>query len=260
MKIYFLSTLLMVFTILIFGGNGTKTFAQPNTRNERGLSHIGVRDRRIAVPWNYLLGFPYSAIVKIKVTFPNGEEGWGTGAVVGPNKVLTAEHVVYDKETDQHLYSGQILPAYSSGMSYTFGMTYVSSLSHGTHDFCHRGADCDIAILNTTDAIGYKTGWFGMAAFNYSYPVNSYLAGYPEDLNSGESMYIVNTNARKENNSEYHNRLSYTDWTAGGMSGSPIFTSNYYIIGIHTKGGENANHGVALCNDLFTEIMKWRNQ
>jgi V8-like Glu-specific endopeptidase len=39
--------------------------------------------------------YPYTAIVSISVTFPDGTATNGSGVMVGPNDVLTAAHVVY---------------------------------------------------------------------------------------------------------------------------------------------------------------------
>ena len=38
--------------------------------------------------------YPYSAIVSISVTFPDGTGSNGSGVMVGPNDVLTAAHVI----------------------------------------------------------------------------------------------------------------------------------------------------------------------
>lgn len=42
--------------------------------------------------------YPYTATALIIVTFPDGSKAAGTGAVVGPNDLLTATHVVYSPD------------------------------------------------------------------------------------------------------------------------------------------------------------------
>ena len=39
--------------------------------------------------------YPYTAVVSISVTWPDGTGSGGSGVMVGPNDVLTAAHMVY---------------------------------------------------------------------------------------------------------------------------------------------------------------------
>ena len=213
-------------------GLGTNTLAQEPWRNERALDEkalngINIPDRRRIVSDSERIKFPFTAIVKIKVKFSDGTY-WGSGAMIGPNRVLTAEHNVYDKATDEHA-SITVIPAYSDGYA-PFGEIKVKEFEHGTHAGCHDGANCDIAVLTLAQNIGNKTGWFGFREFSSNSMSNVFMVGYPKDRGNGESMYMLKTTATKQSDGTYHNALSYQDWTYGGMSGGPIFTSDNYIV------------------------------
>lgn len=202
--------------------------------------------------------FPFSAIVKLKVTFPDGTTGWGTGALIGPDKVVTAEHVVYSERHGGHASTMEVLPGYSDGTT-VCRRTKVKGFSHGTHQGCHNGAKCDVAVLTLEDSIGCNTGWFGMKRFSEADLSDVYIAGYPSDRGDGETMYFVRTEVTRSEDSR-HNILEYLEWTAGGMSGGPIFTTDYYIVGIHTNGGPSANYGVGFCEQLLASLREWKDR
>lgn len=241
--------------IVVICASGSQLIAQQPSKPSR------LEQRLISVPDNRVLvadttRFPFSAIVKIRVKFSDGTRSEGSGALIGPNKVLTADHVVYNTRLEEHPEVMEILPGYSNNET-SCQRTIGVSLSHGTHDGCHKGAECDIAIINTKDSLGCNTGWFGFKAYSGNDLDQVFVAGYPADLSNGEKMYFVSTTARHRRDSDFHNSLMYRDWTYAGMSGGPIFTSDYYIVGIHTEGSSDANFGVGICNELYSELLKW---
>lgn len=246
--------LLILIAVLCASTTTSALFAQsPNKPSRFEQRLVSVPDNRVQVADT--ARFPFSAIVKIVATFPNGARSEGSGALIGPNKVLTAEHVIYNRRTDEHA-SVEIYPGYANNKT-SCKQTVAVSYSHGAHEGCHNGANCDIAIINTKDTLGCNTGWFGFRAYN-NYDLNQvFIAGYPADRDDGEIMYFVRTTASFRSGSSFHNALMYRDWTYAGMSGGPIFTSNYYIVGIHTEGSSDANYGIAICNEMYPELLRW---
>jgi V8-like Glu-specific endopeptidase len=242
--------------ILLLSGSANFAFGQqlnlPDTRPETRLNDVS--DNRVMVADTSK--FPFSAVVKIIATFPNGNRATGSGALIGPDKVLTADHVVYNEEWGGDAKVIEILPGYANNYT-TCKRTYAKTMKHGSHQGCHDGANCDVAVLTTTESMGCDTGWFGYKQYSQANLNDVFIAGYPADLNNGQNMYFVNTKATHLENFSQHNILRYLDWTFGGMSGGPIFTSDYYIVGIHTNGGSEANYGVAICNQLFSAIKDW---
>jgi V8-like Glu-specific endopeptidase len=246
--------------LLLLCGPVSNAFAQipdTSTRKEQQLTGPRVPDNRMLVANPKM--FPFSAVVKLIVTFPNGKTGEGTGALIGPDKVLTADHVVFNESFGGHATEVEVLPGYSDDYQ-SCGRTYMASLKHGAHNGCHAGADCDVAIITTRDRMGCNTGWFGFKQFDHDSIGDVFIAGYPGDLNGGERMYFVRTQASHAHGHWFHNTLMYTEWTYEGMSGGPIFTSDYNIVGIHTEGGSRANYGIALCNQLVGTLRGWLSQ
>lgn len=235
----------LVLLAVLLSGTVSKVSAQDPGLSTRQQAHLFVTaDRRVLAKTSQ---FPFSAIVKLDVTFPDGARGWGTGALIGPNKIVTAEHVVFSERHGGHA-SIRVLPGYDNGSTICHETT-VASFVHGAHQGCHSGAKCDVAVLTTQDSIGCNTGWFGFKQFDDANLSDVFIAGYPEDLNDGEKLNFVHTSATHAYSS-YHNILEYSEWTAEGMSGGPIFTPDFYVVGIHTNGGSTANSGVGLCNQL----------
>lgn len=239
----------VIFAVLV-GGPVANVSAQGPGSSSRQEAHLFIAaDRRASANTSQ---FPFSAIVKLEVTFPDGARGWGTGALIGPDKIITAEHVVYSSRHGGHA-SIRVLPGYDNGRTICRETT-VASFVHGAHQGCHNGASCDMAVLTTDDNIGCNTGWFGLRQFDDADLSDVFIAGYPMDRDDGEKLNFVRTSASHVSYSSYHNILAYTEWTAKGMSGGPIFTSDFYIVGIHTNGGTNANSGVGLCSQLASWV------
>jgi glutamyl endopeptidase len=227
---------------------------KPLSRPEQGFD--GVADNRVLVADT--TKFPFSAVVKIIAIFPDGTKATGSGALIGPDKVLTADHVVFNQAWGGDATSIEILPGYANNYT-SCQRTFAKSWRHGSHQGCHDGANCDVAVITMRDSLGCNTGWFGYREFNDSDLSEVFIAGYPADRSSGQRMYFVKSNATHLHNFSQHNILSYREWTYGGMSGGPIFTSDYYIIGIHTNGSSEANYGVAICNQLYSALKSWAN-
>jgi len=245
----------IIVIIWFLSGNLTSTFAQQPKIGGTEQRIRGAQDRRRLADTTK---FPFSAIVKIIATFPDGTKAEGSGALIGSNKVLTADHVVFNEEYGGDAKSIEILPGYANNYT-SCKRTYAKTWKHGSHHGCHDGANCDVAVITTRESLGCNTGWFGYKEFSDSDLGEVFVAGYPADLSDGERMYFVQTTATHLHNYKKHNILSYRDWTYSGMSGGPIFTADYYIIGIHTNGGSDANYGVAFCNQLFSSIWSWKN-
>ncbi|MGC2236462.1 MAG: trypsin-like serine protease [Pyrinomonadaceae bacterium] len=263
----FARTLLILTTVALLGAVSA-TFAQPGKPSrpeQRIISDLSLTWNQPTSPLDprklvaNTREFPYSAIVKLRITFPDNYVVEGTGALIAANKVLTAEHLVYKIAHGGHFQRAEVMPGYSANYE---SCKKVLSLNynHGSHQGCHDGAECDIAVLNTQEDVGCGTGWFGFKIPTASDLNQVYIAGYPDDLYGGERLVVAGGRANFAQSS-YHNILSYTDiWTGSGQSGAPIFTSDYYIIGVHTFGTSQSNYGDALCNQLFSTIYNWTRQ
>ena len=61
--------------------------------------------------------YPYSAVVLIQVTYPNGLAAFGSGVMVGENDVLTASHLLYSSANGGAATSVTISPGYDNGIA-----------------------------------------------------------------------------------------------------------------------------------------------
>lgn len=120
----------------------------------------------------------------------------------------------------------------------------------------------DWAVITLDRSIGQLTGWMGRQtedSSNSIYTGTLNLAGYPGDLDSGESMYF---DSDVGDRADEYNHWYWMD-TAGGQSGSPVWRydgSNRYILSIFAYeyiGGFDANFGTRLNTDKFDQINLW---
>ena len=63
--------------------------------------------------------YPWDAVVFVNVTFSDGFVLHGSGAMVGPNDILTASHIVYRRGTT--VTDIDVFPAYNGTPSQVFG-------------------------------------------------------------------------------------------------------------------------------------------
>lgn len=243
----------ILLSLMFFSQAASSTYAQEPDLSQREQQILHRTDNRELADTRK---FPFSAIVKLLSTFPDGTQLSCSGALIGADKVLTADHCIYNESYGGDATHVEVLPGYANNYT-SCKRTSAVSWKHSSHQGCHEGAKCDVAVLTLRDSMGCDTGWFGFKQFSDADLSLVYIAGYPSDRSDGELMYYVGAAGEHVHSSNYHNLLSYREWTAGGMSGGPIFTPNYYIVGVHTNGGTYANYGIALCNQIFTQIRSW---
>jgi V8-like Glu-specific endopeptidase len=211
-------------------------------RRQRVLSPIG-NDTRTR-PANALIAdqFPFRAVVKLKVTFPDGSPYEGTGVFIYSYVVFTAAHVVYDKGAGGKARSVEIIPGYNGGNK-PFGSTTSARIEVPDEYITSGESDYDFAAIETATPLGCRSGWFGYIVPPAQYLNNILIIGYPDDFDGGETMVQSTSSATLSNKNE----LQYTADTSDGMSGAPILIKlgtqdkDYRVIGVHTRGGEGVN-------------------
>lgn len=178
--------------------------------------------------------YPYSAIAKLKIAWPDGTKTVGTAFRVNENQFLTAGHCVMNNNRGGYANNITITPG-QYGSKAPYGTTYASYMyAAGT-----SGA-ADWGVLTIGGKIGV-TGYFGV-----TYTTDSilnkyvYITGYPGDLASGLYQYYHSGKIKKDSKG----LLEYTIDTAGGQSGAPVYDYNNQVWGIHRSGvsrGEDEN-------------------
>ncbi len=137
--------------------------------------------------------YPWSAVVLVQATYPNGVSYWGSGVMVGRNDVLTAGHVVYNPAWGGLASSVTVIPAYvpELGLNGPHGSSYASVTAADTQfdpDGDRRaesgnggpglfGSERDLAFLTLQTPLGDRTHWMGLdPTFKQGYANQS---GYP---------------------------------------------------------------------------------
>lgn len=204
---------------------------------------ISIKDTRSRVenPENW----PFCVHGRLITTF-NGEIHVSTGAILGPQFVITAASNVYNRklnlEADKN--SIRFLPG-MNGFYCPFGFLKVLEVYY-TEEFVKSGQE-DYALLVVERAIGNYTGCYGLKAFSKEelYGKTASLYGYPRVM-QGQSAYLHylwGAEGSFEIDSE-DNLLYHMINTSEGQAGSAVYISlegKFYIIGVHLKGSNSLN-------------------
>ena len=216
--------------------------------------------------------WPYSTQGRISMTFKLGK-CWGSGTLIGPNLVLTAGHnirmicpqrKIFNEDTN--IESIRFFPG-ANGSVFTFGeakvtKTFLSPHYHWDHPDYEK---YDYAVLVLDTPVGYQTGWLGIGVFDNNDELNRIhvnVTGYPGDKcnPNDHQMWTMENKVLAVQDETFH----YDIDTYGGQSGSGAWYSpdeeNYYIVGIHTHGGNvdemyNISNRISLTK--YNQIYEW---
>lgn len=211
--------------------------------------------------------YPWRAIARLVMTFPNNKTYVGTGFFIGPHTVITAAHCVYSHDDGGWATSVEVIPG-MDGTLRPYGSAYAVLLAVPTYWISTGGnKNWDIgAVRLADDTLGNQVGWFGFAAYGYTDLIGELanLSGYPADKSpTGSQWYSycsIITTGHWTNGDEtilYHNLDTY-----GGQSGSPIWfvrDSNRYVIGVHTSSwGSAYNAALRIRPHIFSLMVYWK--
>ncbi|NOT62235.1 MAG: trypsin-like serine protease [Acidobacteria bacterium] len=201
--------------------------------------------------------YPWRAITKLLVRWPNGQTGGCSGTMIASRYVLTAGHCVHQDSKGGWASSIEVVPGLD-GTYRPYGSAFASyyrSVTAWTED---QNPEADYALLTLDRHIGSTVGWFGYGNWSDLEGVTGHLAGYPGDLGSGREMYydydpIADTNDK---------RLFYRIDTFNGQSGSGVYRKidgNRYVMGVHAYGntGDGYNKATRINGSRFDRIQDW---
>ena len=104
--------------------------------------------------------FPFSAVVKLRIDFGSGGIFEGSGAMIGPNDVLTAGHNLWDPRFG-YARSVTVIPGLA-GTSQPFGSATSTRIRVPDEYVSTSGSfDYDIGVINLSSNLRNSSGWFG---------------------------------------------------------------------------------------------------
>lgn len=225
-------------------------------------------------------GYPLQCIGKLLIyTDPYSfvPSAFATGALVGPDIVLTAAHAVPWNANPAMI---QFVPSYFNGTStlgsnvssyVTDASTYDESLSDpvSTPAF-------DYAVLRLQDRLGDSLGYFGAKSYDDGWNDAGYwtLVGYPGDVASGEQPSIqegISFHDDDEDSNDHGDGLELETQNGDatpGDSGGPMFAfwdDGPYIVAVLVAAEEEyfffpfttENNNVASAGSAMIELIQW---
>ena len=237
---------------------GTNNFSLPDVSPTYGQYYTNQSEVIIGkndlVKVKNTLQYPYSTSAYVKVTFKikNADSveigtGRGSASFIKDNVLITAAHVVYDRESKTEATEVEIMPA-ATPDSNPFGEIKVKEVRY-LKEFRNTAPNelttYDLAVLILEEPIGAQLGTLGLPnnlenTKNLDVTVTGYSA-----VNKGIKQMYTDTKTILQDTNDF---LFYQIDTKGGASGSAVYDSNNRIVGVHTNGSdpEQMNYAVKL--------------
>lgn len=179
--------------------------------------------------------YPYSAILYVEVTYPNGYTGKGTAFMIGENLAATAGHVLYDAAYGGWATSVKVWPAKDGYGLWNNPYGTANAVALHTSNLWIENSDLnyDWGLIELDENIGEDTGYFTVKYRDMSLTgTNITITGYP----GGELQYYQYSMSGTI--TDYTDTtITYTIDTEDGQSGAPVHTTNGYVVyGIHSHG------------------------
>ena len=231
-----------------------------------------------------MTAFPYSASVKLFMTFPGTPNKYyqGSGILIDPDHVLTAGHCAYDKDLGGYADKIWVIPGYSAtgastgtpwntdmsnwGGSEPFGHSSVVDIKTWSEWRNNKKYKHDLAVVELNRPVGALAGWIGIDYSNSCsfYKDNYfYMRGYPATgPYVGSRMYAQSGDfdSCPTKWEARFDRLSY-----GGSSGSGFYdydNGDRWVHGVlsHAAGlYPNKTDAVRMRDEKYDDIRDWMN-
>jgi V8-like Glu-specific endopeptidase len=247
---------------------------------------VGPVDDRRRISAN-ITRVPFRHICRIEMSLPDSNGNWvgwiGSGTLVGPNKILTAAHNLFDRQYNVHARNLRIVPAKNGpgtgARQEPYGAVGAARLNVPT---AYRAAASSPATVQANDygvvtldrqihirrprhaSLGTEPlGWWRRLRapsdqLLRSLQVNT--AGYPGDRGGGNYQYFDYDRVAGATG----DLLRYVNDTFRGQSGSPVWVmwQGYHaLIAVHTSGFRPPqppqNSGVRLNTTNLNLIRSW---
>ena len=178
--------------------------------------------------------YPYSAIAYMKMRYGCGCQATGSGFMIGKRFLMTAAHCLVCEEHRKPISKvtfyfgykgkGDYLYKYNGGFSYWYGTSFPGG-------YTAENMNWDYGYVKFEKKVGNKTGWFGTQW------------GLDDGQIAGE-VYKLAGYRDKKLRYDYGATYPINDYLMGisadavaGNSGCPVFTNQYYAVGIYIAEG-----------------------
>jgi V8-like Glu-specific endopeptidase len=199
--------------------------------------------------------FPWRAMTKLRMTFPNGLQYICSGALVAAKYTLTAGHCVYSHNDGGWARTIEVIPGLD-GTYKPYGSAWAAYMRTYQAWTQNRDLNHDFALITLDRTIGNSTGWLGYASYSTVNGLTGHLAGYPGDRDGGLRLYYHYGAI----NSSTADRVYYTIDVAGGQSGSGVYrivNSSRYIFAVNTHEYGTYNGGTRITSGRFYDLQSW---
>ena len=224
----------------------------------------------IALTYRGPADYPYTAVCYVETTWKDGSHTRGTGAMVGPNDVLTAGQMLWDAEHGGSAVSVTVIPGYNDGAA-PFGIyqgalfSYYPIDQNGDGLVTHQEAQWDVGIIGLSSPVGNLTGTFGLET--NSDPSTVTLTGYPAGFDGDYGPRMMNDSIAVSVDDNFWT-FDYATTGAGrgdilpGDLGAPLWLEGHgsihngnngpYIVGVDSTYGWAADVTYSI-----NQLMAW---
>lgn len=183
---------------------------------------------------------PYRQIVHLEIEFASGNYLAGSGAMIGPDLILTAAHNVYDSETGEWAKEVYAAPG-RNGTGQNPYEVYDADSFVILKGFQAQGASqYDMAIIKLSQKVDSRVGQLDIAK-TAAVGQRVQVPGFP--FATPDKQYFMYT-MFGEIQSISEKIIHYQIDTEGGQSGSPVLNAKGQIVGIHIAGFTNGTEYV----------------
>jgi V8-like Glu-specific endopeptidase len=230
-----------------------------------------------ASPLNPVSGLAASAVVNLKVTFPDHQTVLGTGAMIDSYHVLTAAHMLYSAADGGYATSIVAAPG-ANGASTPFGVAYGTKErvdpSWLSFSQAHPGSTSpsveDLGLITLDRTIGNSTGWFTIGYNNNnSFFKNATFqtAGYPSLAGVNAAKAVMISGKSQSAVSPYGVTFKQSALTASsGQSGSPVWKTSgkgspliYAVVtGANGFSDSNSVYATRITRNAYNELLGWK--
>lgn len=202
---------------------------------------------------------PYAYVCYIEYTPPRGPAMRGSGWLAGPRTVITAGHVVWDRERGNSW--SRDVQVYAGGSGTSGARRAGARDLHTVTEWAHSGSEAfDYGAITLDKPLGTELGFFGFANFPDDdlrrMIVN--VIGYPGEKNPptmwGHADRIQAVR---------HQQLDYVVDTTPGNSGAPVVCwsgeDKFLVVGIHNNGAFAGNLATRINQSVFDQLAAWKN-